>query len=325
MIRKAGRRLCGLPLGTASIQLTGTTVIENLTDGRVQFDTLSSAIHHFKPDGIGILADLTFEAEACGCDIAFPEFGLPYVVSHPVRERTDLSGLPVPDPRRDGRMPVTIETIELLSRRFGLPIGAGGIGPYTLAGELAGTQRVALSTKADPGLVHSLLEYATGVITAYNLAQVEAGADTLIIAEPAGSILSPGSFEEFSCAYLDRILRKLSVPVTLHVCGDSSHLVQELADLEPAGLSFDAPVNLPDIASVVPSSIIISGNLDPVDVVLELDPAELEKETVRLLEKMDGFDNYVLSSGCDIAPETSLENIRIIIDTVRRYRPGGER
>lgn len=325
LIALAGRRTAGLPLGTAGAKLTGSTVRENLTDARTQFETLERSVYHFRPDGIGILADLSIEAEACGCEISFPEFGLPYVVTHPVKNNGDTLNLRLPDPGRDGRMPVVIETLRMLSRRFGLPIGGGGIGPYTLAGELAGAQELALGTITRPRFAHSLMEYTTGVVIDYNRAQLEAGADTVVIAEPAGSILSPRAFEEFSGGYLARIVDALPAPVTLHVCGDVGHLVEELVEAGPDGLSFDAPVDLTLVAEAVPPSIVMSGNLDPVDVVLGLKPPEIREATIELLDSMRPFPNFVLSTGCDIAPETPLENIECIVETVRGYRPGRQR
>jgi len=150
-----------------------------------------------------------------------------------------------------------------------------------------------------------------------------AGADTLVIAEPAGSILSLEAFREYSGRYLERVVRALPVPVTLHVCGDAEHLIEELVAAAPAGLSFDAPVDICEAAARVPPSVVLSGNLDPVDVVLALDESEVRRRTLDLLEEMRPYPNYVLSTGCDIAPETPLENVSAIIETVRRYRPGG--
>jgi len=320
LFRLAGRRCSALPLGTASAQLTGTTIRQNLTHARTQFETLSRAIKYFKPDGIGILADLTIEAEACGCGIAYPEFGLPYVINHPVQTMEDVEALEVPDPFRTARMPVVMDTLRLLSQRFGLPIGAGGIGPFTLAGELIGTQRLALATIKETEFAHALLEFANRVVIEYNRGQLASGADTLIIAEPAGSILSAPAFREFSGDYLERMLRELDAPVTVHVCGDSTHLIDELVRTRPAGLSFDAPVDMPDAARTIPGSIMLSGNLDPIDVLLEMSPPELRTATMDLLESMKPYPNFILASGCDIAPETPLDNIKCIIETVRQYR-----
>lgn len=320
LLQKAGRRTAGLPLGTAATQLTGTSVRDNLTSGKTQFNTLMAAVRRFRPDGIGIISDLSIEAQACGCEIKFPEDGLPFVSSKLLENQEDLKKLRLPDPYRAGRMPVVLETIRLLSRKLGLAVGSGGIGPFTLAGELIGTERAALAVYTEPDFLHAVLRYATEVVISYQLAQISSGSDTVIIGEPTGSILSPQHFREFAAGYLTRIIKKLPVPVTLHICGDCTHLLDEIALLPIASLSVDAPVNLVEAAGKIPAQVILSGNLDPVTVVRELDPDGVRAATLKLLKEMDPYPNFLLSTGCDITPDTPVENIEAILKAVREYK-----
>jgi len=320
LLKKAGRRTAGLPLGTAATQITGTSVRDNLTSGSTQFQTLMAAVRRFRPDGIGIISDLSIEAQACGCEVKFPEDGLPYVTSKLIENPEDLEKFGVPDPYRAGRMPVVLKAVRLLSQNLGLAVGSGGIGPFTLAGELIGTERAALAVYTEPDFLHAVLRSATEVVISYQLAQIASGSDTVIIGEPTGSILSPRHFREFAAGYLTRIIKKLPVPVTLHICGDCAHLLDEIALLPIASLSVDAPVNLAEAARKIPANVILSGNLDPITVVRELDPRGVREATLKLLTEMDPYPNFLLSTGCDITPDTPLENIEAILKAVREYK-----
>ena len=79
-------------------------------------------------------------------------------------------------------------------------------------------------------------------------------------------------------------------------------------------------VDLSEIADRVPSGVIIAGNLDPVTVLLEMDPDGIKKATNGLLEKMRHVPNYVCASGCDLAPETAVENVEAMIDAINGWR-----
>jgi uroporphyrinogen decarboxylase len=69
----------------------------------------------------------------------------------------------------------------------------------------------------------------------------------------------------------------------------------------------------------IPKNIIITGNLHPIKVMMESKPNDVKKETKKLLKKMKNIPNYVLSTGCDIAPDTPLKNIEKVIEAVRFY------
>ncbi len=320
VIKYAGRRIAAPSCGSPATQLTNTTVKQNLTDGGVMFRTIEKAVTTWRMDGDFTFSDLTVEPEACGCRIEMPENALPYVLTHPLEAREQLRSMRVPDPYKDGRMPVFVECVRLLSRRFTALTIAGGSGPFTLAGELMGTERAATATIEDPDFLDEVLEYCLEVNLRYLKALIKAGAETLLIGEPTGAILSPASFRRFSGRYLERLVAGLNRPVILHVCGNASHLIEAMCETGALGISLDGPVNLRDCADKVPPDTLVIGNMDPVEVFLEQDAAGVERRTREMLDSMKGFPTYVAASGCDLSPHTPLENIQVFIDTVRNYR-----
>ncbi len=320
VIKYAGRRIAAPSCGSPATQLTGTTLKQNLTNGETMFRTIEKAVTTWRMDGDFTFSDLTVEPEACGCQIEMPENALPYVLTHPVEGPEQLRSLRVPDPYKDGRMPVFVECVRLLSRRFTALTIAGGSGPFTLAGELMGTERAAMATIEDPDFLDEVLEYCVEVNLRYMRALIKAGAETLLIGEPTGAILSPASFRRFSGRYLAQLVDKLNRPVILHVCGNASHLIEAMCETGALGLSLDGPVDLRNCADRVPPHTLVIGNMDPVEVFLEQDVAGVEKRTRGMLDSMKGFPGYVAASGCDLSPYTPLDNIQTFIDTIRQQK-----
>jgi hypothetical protein len=87
--------------------------------------------------------------------------------------------------------------------------------------------------------VNAILKYGEKVILRYAQALIEAGADILLIAEPAGSQLSLPTYEGFSLAHTKRIIASLKRPCVLHACGNAGHLVQKMCSSGAAALSLD--------------------------------------------------------------------------------------
>lgn len=320
VISLAGRRIAAPSCGSPATQLTGTTIRQNLCDGGVMFETIAKAVTTWRMDGDFTFSDLTVEPEACGCAIEMPDYSLPYVLTHPVASAQELGALRVPDPHTDGRMPVFVECVSRLARRFSLLTIAGGSGPFTLAGELMGTENAAMATIENPEFLEEVLEFCLEVNIRYLEALCEAGAEVILLGEPTAAILSPASFRRFSGRFIQRLVKELKRPLILHTCGNASHLIEELCATGALGISLDGPTDLEDAAGRMTPHTLLVGNLDPVEVFLGMDANGVSEMTRDMLAKMRGFRNYVAASGCDLSPLTPTENIEAFLDTVRSYR-----
>lgn len=305
-------------LGAPGVKLSGTTLRENLIDKDIQLRTIELLIERFQPDGIFPFMDLTVEAEALGLDISFPENEPPAVRSHNVKTEEELDNVKLRYKGISGRMPLFIKVIEGFSKRFSIIKGAYVIGPYTLAGELMGVEELGMNTILNPSLAHKFIEFAFSVIKDYAKALLDAGADTIAVLEPSAVMLSPKQFEEFSGRYFSYLVEELKAPFILHICGNTTHLIEKMSKTGAVGLSLDSLVDLKEASKVVPKDVALIGNLDPVKVFLQSNPEEVAKATRALLDKMRGISNFILSSGCDLPIDTPLENIEAFMIEGRR-------
>jgi len=305
-------------LGAPGVQLSDTTLRENLTDWEVQFNTIRLMVEKFQPDGIFPFMDLTVEAEALGLEIYFPEFENPSVKNHRVKTEVDLKAIRSRYKGLSGRMPVFIKVVENIAKNFHIIKGAYAIGPFTLAGELMGVSELCMNVILNPGLAHNFIEFSTYVIKDYVKALLDAGAETVAILEPSAVMLSPDQFEEFSGRYFSYLAEELKAPLILHICGNSTHLLKKMSNTGAAGLSLDSPVNLREASKIVPGNVALIGNLDPVRIFLQSTPEQVAKATMDLLGQMEGIKNFILSSGCDLPIGTPLQNIEVFVKAGRK-------
>jgi uroporphyrinogen decarboxylase len=316
-----GRRIGSPIMGAYLSTLTGTTVKQNLTDGKIMFKTIEQYVTRFKPDFVMCtFPDLAAEAEACGCKLKMPDNALPSVEVHIVQTREDLEKLTIPDPYTDGRLSVFIEATRLFDKRFTLMKTAASAGPFTLAAELMGVDIITRKIIKDPELVHDVMEYALQVVQRYNAELVKAGADSIGIAEPTCSLLSAKAFEQVVLPYLQRYVKSLPISASLHICGRAGHLAELMCKTGVSGISVDYPTDLIKLKSVVPRDIMILGNLAPVEVLMMKKPDEVRAATLEMLKNMEDVPNFGVMSGCDLPVGTPMENIKAMIDTVKEFR-----
>ncbi len=301
-------------MGFPGTQLNHSTLKQNVFNWGVQFWTLFELVRRYQPDGAFTFMDLSVEANALGLPVIYPLNESPSVEYPVVRSEEDLLGFYHLDILRDGRVRVFVETMHLMSQYLNVLRGGYVIGPFTLAGLMMGATDTALATIERPELLHRTLTFASHVIGRYANALTEAGADMIAILEPTSVMLSPNQFWEFSGQYVQRIIDQFEAMPILHICGDTTHLLQRMVDTGAQGLSLDAPVDLPAAARRLPSDVVLIGNISPTEIMAAATPAQVYRETRALVEAMAPYPNFVLSTGCDLPPETPLANIQAFME-----------
>lgn len=312
----APRRLVAPLMGAPGARLTHSTLRQNLFNADLHARSLAALYERFQPDALFCMMDLSVEAGALGLPVHYPIDDSPTVTEHPVRSGADLAQFRVLDPLYDARVQMYLD---VLRRMRSLPClrGAYVIGPFTLAGLMMGAEALALATVDDPVLVDAAMELAETLITRYATALAESGADLLAVLEPTAVLLSPAAFRRFVLPGIRRIFAASTAIPILHVCGDTTRLVPAMCETGAQGLSLDAPVHFAALAARMPPDVVLIGNLDPVRVMLDPDPANVIAATTRFLMETALFPNILVSTGCDLPIDTPLANIAAMMSTVR--------
>jgi uroporphyrinogen decarboxylase len=240
------------------------------------------------------------------------ETEVPCVTGRLVSDRAQAERLPVPA-AGDGRTGVYLETVRRLTQLPRRPLVLGGcIGPFSLAARLVGVSEAMELTVTDPDLMQVLLEKSARFLAAYAQAFQAAGADALIMAEPAAGLLSPRSLAQFSSAYVRQLVAEMGpgpFTVILHNCAAK---VLHLPAILESGLKtfhFGAPMDLPVALGKVPADVVLCGNLDPSAVFCQATAEEAAARTTCLLNATTAQRNFVISSGCDLPPNSRLANL----------------
>jgi uroporphyrinogen decarboxylase len=301
------------------VQLSKYSVRQILFNSKAQVETSRALAERFKPDALFQVMDLSVEANALGLQVRFPLNESPSVEDHPVKSPDDLEQFSRIDILKDGRIMAFLEAMREMKETIDMPIGGYVIGPFTLAGRMMGESEAAMAAIDDPSGLEQIVEFATERILRYGKALVSAGADMIAILEPTGVILSPDQFRQFSGKYVKRILDGLDTMGILHICGDSNHIIPYMCETGAQGLSLDSDVDLPKAIELLPEDVVMIGNLDPVACVAQSTAEEVREASLQLLESMSKYPNFIFSTGCDLPPETPLENIRAMIEACRQH------
>lgn len=308
-------------MGLLSARLSNTTIKENLLSADAQFKTLSNLVDTYNIRTVPCpFVDNTVLPEACGCEIFYQENAAASVKTHPIKTREELAKLKIPDPRKDGRLPEHLKAVKLICEHYPDNPKSGSItGPFTLAIHLGGLEDVLMNTVSDPEFVDDLVDFSTRATAEFARAQIELGCNSIFIGDPAAALLDPPSYAKYAAAPVKKLIDELQVPMMLHICGDTTHIIEDMCATGVKGISVDAPVDIKAIVPKVPEDVILLGNLDPIGVMMNGTPQQVIEEAKALLDKMSGVPNWRFCTGCDLPPDTPLENLNALMEVLENY------
>jgi MtaA/CmuA family methyltransferase len=311
-----------LHYGTA--RLVGATIGEFATDAGVMVKSLIAGQRRYGYDGIQSSLSVAVEAEALGSETVQPADAVPYVVRPLIQEPRDLLRLKVPDPRRDGRLPLFLDAMARLSREVGseLYLIATIRGPLNLASQLRGVEQVMLDLSDDPAFVRDLLDFAVAVGEVFGGALSEAGANAIAVGEALCSpaFISPRTYRAFvqtrHHVLIGRLRARGAETTLLHVCGDIRPIIPDLAATGVDVIDLDWQVDPAEADRLAAGKLALRGNLDPSAVLLQGTREEVLAKAAEAIDRASG-SRFILSSGCDVAPTTSPENVAALVEAAR--------
>lgn len=319
----ANNKVAAIPIMThPGIELIGKTVRDAVTDGQVHYEAIKALYEKYPSAASCVIMDLTVEAEAFGAEVVFPENEVPSVTGRLLTDEAAIETLQVPDVNK-GRVPEYLKANRLAAEHLtDRPVLAGCIGPYSLAGRLYDMSEIMMLIYINPDAAKMLLAKCSEFITNYCLALKEAGANGVVMAEPAAGLLSNEDCQQFSSEYVKDIIAKVQdddFAVILHNCGNTGNCTQAMVYTGAMGYHFGNKIDMVEALKEVPADALAMGNLDPVSVFKMGSAALMKKETMALLEATKDYPNFVLSSGCDTPPHTPFENIDVFYSTLDEF------
>ncbi len=318
--RMAGRRLGFLIAILIASRIAGMKIREYLFAGPGKhFEAITSMVKKFKHDlPICTVGSLPFSM--IGCRSSIPEDSYPVIVEHPVKSMEDAKNLRLPTLNNNKRWLDLIEPLKLFSENYTLFKSSYIEAPFTMAGLALGAEQIAKKTVKDKSLVKWCLDFCVDLIILGAKAQIDAGSDVVVLVDPTAALLSPKAYEEFGANPTRKVLEQIKVPVILHICGDTTHIIERMLDTGVQGISLDSVVDIPSIIESVPSNVIIIGNIPTVETLLLGNPDRVIQECKILMDKMRNVPNYIVSPSCDLPVDTPHENVIAMMETIRHYK-----
>ena len=171
--------------------------------------------------------------------------------------------------------------------------------------------------------MHQLLDKLALSVIDYLNAQIRAGAQVVQIFDTWGGALSHAAYQEFSLAYMAKIVNGLirqadgrDVPVILFTKGGGQWL-EAMADTGCQALGLDWTVDIGSARARVGDSVALQGNMDPA--VLRADGATIEREVQTILKSFGEGPGHIFNLGHGITPDIDPENAKVFIEAVHKF------
>ena len=317
------KEVVAIPVMThPGIELNGNTVRQAVCDGQVHYKAVMTLTKRYPSAAACTIMDLTTEAEAFGAEIAFSDEAVPAVSSRLLPDVESIDRLQVPS-LSAGRIPQYLKANLLAAKEISdVPLFSGCIGPFSLAGRLYDMSEIMMLIYENPDAAHTLLRKCTDFIEKYCLALKQTGANGVLMAEPAAGLLSDEDCRTFSSNYVKRIVQRVqddSFIVILHNCGNTGHCTKAMVSTGAAAYHFGNKCRMEDVIKEVPPTALAMGNIDPVSVFKDGMPFQMRQTVMNLLDRMRPYPNFVLSSGCDTPPHTSMSNIDAFFEALHQF------
>ena len=255
------------------------------------------------------------EAEALGCvvDWGSPTM-MPDAKTHPAKEVNDIQ---IPENLLEKpSMKVVLKALEILRKSYGDHVGIIGkvMGPWTLSYHMAGVQEFLLWTLTDPEKVRSFLDRLKEVSIAFAKAQLQAGADVVVIADHAtGDLVSPKTYQDFLLPVHQEMNQRIGGPTILHLCGNCSDRLRLFVEAGFDAYHFEWQVDAKMAVRVVNREMSLIGNISNKNVLFGGKPEDVYKQARYSIEA--GVD--VLAPECAVPLQTPIANLKAIVAAAR--------
>lgn len=320
-----------VPVGPLAVHycagVAGFTIREYTTNPKVLAESVVRYYESFKPDAVWLSADTWVSAEAMGVTVGAEDDHQPFAGLGPplVQSAADIDHLPPPDIGCKGRYPLMIEALSRIVAALGRDawvVACFDQYPFSLAAALMGVNQIMLKVKDDPPFVTALMERCLEHGIAYGRALAKTGADMLSGGDSTAGLLGPELYRAMAFPFERRLVAAsksaTGLPVSLHICGNATPLLKDMAATGADVLEIDHRVDMPEACDIVGREVALWGNLDPVSVLAQGTPLQVEAAARAALAAVQaaGHSRFVLSSGCTLAVETPAENLRALIKAV---------
>lgn len=284
-------------------------------------------LRRFDLDAAILFSDILTIPDAMGLGLYF-ETGEGPKFSNPIKCQADVDKIGVPDP--EGELQYVMNAVRTIRKELKgeVPLIGFSGSPWTLAtymiegGSSKAFTKIKKMAFAEPAILHKLMEKLADSVTSYLNAQIAAGAQSVMIFDTWGGVLSPRDYKEFSLQYMARIVDGLTrhndgrkVPVTLFTKNGGMWL-EDIAATGCDAVGLDWTINIDEARQRIGDKVALQGNMDPS--MLYATPQRIEQEVADILAGYGQGSGHVFNLGHGIHLDVPPENAGVFVDAVHR-------
>jgi uroporphyrinogen decarboxylase len=282
-------------------------------------------LRRFELDAAILFSDILTIPDAMGLGLYF-EAGEGPKFHKPVRTEADVEALPLLNAAQD--LDYVMDAVKLIRQELNgqVPLIGFSGSPWTVATYMVeggsskdfATIKQMMMTK--PAVLHELLGKLASAVTGYLNAQIAAGAQAVQIFDTWGGVLTPRHYQEFSLAYMEKIIQGLvrenegcQVPVIVFTKNGGLWL-ERIAACGADCVGLDWTINLDEAKARIGDRVALQGNMDPA--VLYAEPETIRAEVARILAQFGKGNGHVFNLGHGIHQHVNPDHAKAFIDAV---------
>ena len=284
-------------------------------------------VDRFPIDAAILFSDILTVPDAMGLGLYFVDGEGPKF-ERPLRTEQDVMALRAPDL---GSLDYVFDAVTQIRTELNgrVPLIGFSGSPWTLACymvEGGGSKEFHTIKKmlySRPDLMHHILATNAAAVATYLNAQIDAGAQAVMIFDSWGGALADGAYQEFSLAYMRQVVSQLKrdkdgvkVPAIVFTKG-GGQWIEEIADIGADAVGLDWTVNLARARQLVGNKVALQGNLDPA--ILFASPEQIAAEVGKVLTSFgapSAGNGHVFNLGHGISQFTAPESVAAMVDAV---------
>lgn len=285
-------------------------------------------LRRFDLDAAILFSDILTIPDAMGLGLYF-EAGEGPRFERPITCAADVHKLPHPDP--EGELQYVMNAVRTIRKGLdgAVPLIGFSGSPWTLAtymvegGSSKAFTKIKKMAFAEPQTLHILLDKIADSVISYLNAQIKAGAQSVMVFDTWGGVLSPRDYKLFSLQYMHKIVDGLireydgrRVPVTLFTKNGGMWL-EAIADTGCDAVGLDWTIDIADAKARVGDRVALQGNMDPS--MLYAQPERIEKEVQSILAGFGNGSGHVFNLGHGIHLDVPPEHAGVFVEAVHKY------
>ncbi|POZ50022.1 uroporphyrinogen decarboxylase [Methylovulum psychrotolerans] len=326
MMRQAGRYLPEY----RQIREQAGSFMNLCTNPELACEVTLQPLRRFAFDAAILFSDILTIPDAMGLGLYFTEGEGPKF-HNPVRSLADIQRLPIPDPGAELRYVTDAVSLIRKNLQGSVPLIGFSGSPWTLAtymvegGSSKSFQKVKSLMYEQPAVMHLLLDKLAQAVAAYLNAQIEAGAQAVMLFDTWGGMLSSEDYAEFSLRYAKQVRALLKteqdgqvIPTILFTKGGGLWL-ETMTDAGYDALGLDWQTDIGQARARVGGKVALQGNMDPI--ALYAQPDIIKEKVKTILSKYGSGSGHVFNLGHGILPDINPDHVKAMVDAVHEYSP----